>query len=473
MTTPILRACRFYDRSGAATYTESGPRTAGRRRLSLTWPLAVLFVAYPGWWLLGVSSFTWIIAPIPMLGLLIWRRWCRVPVAFILWLMFISWVLLSGIQLESGTRIITFSYRFALYVGAGVLFVYTYNLPRSTTFDFKILRILTTFWMIVVAGGYAGIIVGAHTFVPPFEHLLPHGLRSQPFVQELVQPVFAEVQGFLGFPIPRPAAPFTYSNYWGGNIAVLTPVAIAAAIAAGRGAYRKLIFAVLIASVVPIVFSLNRGMFISLGIGVFYVTLRLAQRGRITALGLLLGIAVLMVLILIATPLGHLIAASFSSTHGNSNSTRLSVSQLAIAGARQSPIFGYGAPQPIGGQSGLPAIGTQGQLWMVLYSNGVPATIFFVGFFGAVLWQTRRARGMPGLWLHAVPLVALPQIVVYGWLPVELQVVMVASALAYRYCRSPVAILGIPGAPAVSRATVGVPPVIGCLAGRALPARRP
>ena len=45
---------------------------------------------------------------------------------------------------------------------------------------------------------------------------------------------------------------------------------------------------------------------------------------------------------------------------------------------------------------------------------------------------------MAGLWLHTVPLVALPQIVVYGWLPVELQVVMVAAALSYRYCWRPV-----------------------------------
>ena len=405
----------------------------------MTWPLVVLFVAFPVWWLLGVSAFTWIILPIPMLASLIWRRRARVPVAFVLWFAFTSWVLLSGLQLESGTKIVTFSYRLALYAAAGVLFVYTYNLPRSTVLDTKILRILTAFWMIVVAGGYAGILVGAHTFTPPIDGLLPGSLRNQEFVQELVRPVFAEVQGFLGYPIPRPAAPFTYSNYWGGNIAVLTPVAIAAAIAAGRGARRKLIIAVLIASVVPMVFSLNRGMFISLSIGVLYVALRLALRGRLAALGSLLGIAVVVVLILVATPLGHLIAASFSSTHGHSNSTRLSVSQQAIAGARQSPVFGYGEPQALPGQSGLPPIGTQGQLWMVLYSNGFPAAVFFVGFFLAVLWQTRRARGMAGLWLHTVPLVALPQITVYGWLPVELQVVMVASALAYRYCWRPAA----------------------------------
>jgi polysaccharide biosynthesis protein PslJ len=438
----------------------------------VTWPLAVLFVAFPVWWVLGVGAFTWIVVPIPMLASLIWGRRGRAPVAFILWFAFTSWVLLSGLQLDSGTRIITFCYRLALYAAAGVLFIYTYNLPRSTALDVKVLRILTAFWMIVVAGGYVGILVGAHTFVPPFDRVLPAGLRHQPFVQELVQPVFAEVQGFLGFPIPRPAAPFTYSNYWGGNMAVLTPVAIAAAVAAGRGARRKFTIAVLVASVVPMVFSLNRGMFLSLSIGILYVSLRLAQRGRLAALASLLGIAAAVILILVATPLGHLIAASFNSTHGHSNSTRLSVSQLAISGARQSPLIGHGAPQPVAGQGGLPAIGTQGQLWMVLYSNGIPATIFFIGFFVAVFWQTRRARGMAGLWLHTVPLVALPQIGVYGWLPVELQVVMVAAALAYRYCWQPAARSG-EGAPAPAAAANGRPSLADDRTGRARLAQPP
>ena len=97
-------------------------------------------------------------------------------VAFIFWLAFTSWVLLSGLQLESGTKIITFTYRLALYAAAGVLFVYTYNLPRSTALDTKILRILTAFWMIVVVGGYLGILVGAHAFTPPFSSYCPLGL---------------------------------------------------------------------------------------------------------------------------------------------------------------------------------------------------------------------------------------------------------------------------------------------------------
>ena len=430
------------DRSQGATPAalfRPDARKAPRQRLPVTWPLVVLFVAFPVSWALGVGAFTWIIVAIPMLASLIWRRWSRVPVAFILWLAFVSWVLLSGMQLTADTKIITFSYRLALYAAAGVLFVYTYNLPRSRSLDTKVLRILTVFWMIVVVGGYLGILVGSHTFTPALDLLLPHGLRSQPFVRELVQPVFVDTGGSIhGLRFPRPAAPFTYSNWWGGNLAVLTPVAIAAAIAAGRGARRKLIVCLLIAQIVPMVFSLNRGMFLSLGFGIFYVAVRLALRGRLASLGSLLGVVALVTAILVMTPLGHLVVASFaSSNHGHSDTTRLSASQQALAGARQSPIFGYGEPAPVTGQGQQPPIGSQGQLWTMLYSNGVPAAIFFIGFFVAVLWQTRRARGMAGLWLHTVPVVALPQIVVYGWLPVELQVVMVAAALAYRYCWRP------------------------------------
>jgi O-antigen/teichoic acid export membrane protein len=414
-------------------------RRTGGRRLPVTWPLVVLFVGFPVWWLAGISAFIWPIVAVPMTMALLWRRWARAPVVIFLWFAFTSWVLLSGLQLTSATKITTFCYRLALYAGAGIIFLYVYNLPRCRGLDNKVLRILTIFWMIVVAGGYAGILLRAHTFTPPIDLLLPHGLRNQPFVQELIQPVFAEIQPFLGHPIPRPAAPFPYTNNWGGTIAVLTPVAIAAAAAAGRGPRRRLIIAVLAASLVPMVFSLNRGMFLSLAVAILYVALRLALRGRLGSLVSVIGLTALLVIVVAMTPLGHLVTGSFSSTHGHSNATRVSLYQQAIAGANASPVFGHGEPQPVTGSvlTGTPAIGTQGQLWMVLYSNGYLAAVFFIAFFVGVLWQTRRARGTVGLWLHTVSLVALVQIPVYGWLPAELQVVMVVAALAYRRCGPP------------------------------------
>ena len=413
-------------------YSGLDPTMMSGPRLPVTWPLVVTFVAFPLWWVLGLSALIWPIVAVPMVVAMVWRQRTRAPVAFFLWFALTAWVLLSGLQLHSGTKIITFSYRLALYASAGVLFLYVYNLPRSGRVDTKVLRILTIFWMIVVAGGYAGILVGAHTFVSPFEHLLPHGLRSQPFVQELVQPVFAQVQGFLGYPIPRPAAPFAYTNNWGGAIAVLTPVAFAAISTAKRKRRRRFLIVVLIASLVPMVVSLNRGMFLSLGLGIFYVTIRLAMRGRVGTLASFLGLSALVITVVILTPLGNLVAVNISSTHGHSNTARVSVSQMAIEGANESPVFGHGEPQSVVGPDATPVIGTQGQLWMLLYSNGYPGAFFFIAFYLAVLWQTRRPRGTSGLWLHAIPMIALAQIVVYGWLPIELQIVMAAGALAYR-----------------------------------------
>src|ERR1700683_2599626 len=143
MSSVLAPRSRAGERRVPGPLARPGMSTAARPRVPITWPLAVLFAAFPIWWALGVSAFTWVIVAIPVLVSLIWRRWTRVPVAFILWLAFISWVLLSGLQLHGDTKIATFSYRLALYIAAGLLFVYTYNLPRSTSLDTKILRIMT------------------------------------------------------------------------------------------------------------------------------------------------------------------------------------------------------------------------------------------------------------------------------------------------------------------------------------------
>jgi hypothetical protein len=404
-------------------------------RLPATWPFAALFILFPLWWVLGVSAFILPLIAGPMLLALFWRRRTRAPLAFILWLAFVSWVFLSGLQIPPGTRTLTFAYRLSLYAGSAILFWYVYNMPRSRRLDSKVVRALTIFWMVVVAGGYAGIVLKSATFVPPVEHLIPHALRAKEFTQELISPSFSEVQNFLGYPDPRPTAPFAYTNQWGGNIAVLTPVVFACISGSRPGLWRKLVICVLVLSLVPMVISLNRGMFLSLALGIVYVTVRLAMRGRIGAFGSVVTLTALLVTIIVVTPLGHLVVASFSSTHGDSNNTRVSLYQQASAGANSSPLFGYGSPRPAPGQpQGTPAIGTQGQLWMVLYSNGYPAVVFLIGFILAVTWQTWRVPRTSDLWLHVVPLVALAQTPFYGWLPFELPVVMVVAALAYRRC---------------------------------------
>lgn len=448
-----------------------------RRLLGETWPISVCFAGYMLWWALGVSAFVWSIILVPVVISILSRGRIRIPRAMLLWFLFLGCVALSGVELTSGTRILTFIWRWSLYASAGALFVFVYNLPGSPGLDRRVLHGLTGLWMGLVLGGYLGIVLHGHTFTTPIEHLLPSHLRNNSFVQELVQPVFAQTQSFLGFPVPRPAAPFAYTNLWGGTIAVLMPIVFAEVSLARRGStWRTLLIGLLAASVIPMVVSLDRGMFISLVIAVVYVSIRLAARGQRRSLTTLFGLALVGVVIVVATPLGHLVTSSFSSSHGNSNTTRLSVSRQAIDGANESPWLGWGSPQqatPGPGAGSGPAstssstagstpIGTQGQLWTVLYTNGYPATVFFLGFFLWALWQTRRARDTAGVWLHAVPLIALAQIFVYGWLPTEIQVVLVACALAYRRSAVPKVQATRPGlAAAVSLPSLTVVPVWG------------
>jgi hypothetical protein len=106
--------------------TDPGAIRRGRRSrpsLTDTWPLATLFVAFPLWWVLGLSSFVWSVMTAPLLVALIWRQRTKAPAPIVLYFAFVSWVLMSGLQLESGTKIMTFTYRLSLYVCGALLFL--------------------------------------------------------------------------------------------------------------------------------------------------------------------------------------------------------------------------------------------------------------------------------------------------------------------------------------------------------------
>jgi O-antigen ligase len=129
--------------------------------------------------------------------------------------------------------------------------------------------------------------------------------------------------------------------------------------------------------------------------------------------------------------------------HPHSNQGRSILYNQSISLAVQKPIFGYGGPQ----QSNItdsksttykhPAVGTQGQFWTILVSNGMPATFFFFGYFFFAMWQTRRSRSPVALWCHIVVLVALFQSPFYGLLASQIHLVFIAIALAYREACDP------------------------------------
>jgi hypothetical protein len=394
------------------------------------WPLSVLFLAFPLWWALGLGAFIWCVVAIPVAAGLFMRRSIRVPPGFGLWLVFLVWMLASATQLDEPQRWIVFAYRAAIYLSATALFLYVYNASQRELPSRRVVWTITWFWAIVVVAGLVALAAPEAEFTSVMEAVLPGSLAGNQFVSELIHPRLAQVQDFLGYAVARPAAPFAYTNEWGANVAILTPF-VFAAWSTVRGAVRRGVLVVLlVAAVIPIVVSLNRGLWLGLSIGVLYGVGRLALRGRVAALRAIVAFAAVSALLMVISPLGGLVLDRIATPH--SNEGRATLYTEAAEGALESPLLGYGSPRASEQDPNLPRVGTHGQLWLVLYSHGIPAVLFFGGWLLSAFWRTRRGKTSLDLWMHVVLFVALVQMAYYGMIPVPIHIAMVAAALAFR-----------------------------------------
>lgn len=407
------------------------PSDAPTRRLMRPgWPLDLVFLGYPVWWALGLAGFVWPMVAFPMLLSLLRRSRVTAPRGFALWLGFIVWMMATATQLDSVGRAIGFGYRASLYLSATVLFLYLFNASSNVLEDRKVIRTLAVFWMYVVVGGFLGVLFPDFSFRSPAELLLPGFLISNDFVRDMVHPAFAQIQEILGYPTPRPSAPFVYTNDWGGNFALLAPFVILAWGSATSPRLKKLLGVFAVASVFPVAMSLNRGLWLSLSVGLLYAAFRLALRGKGKAfIGFVTAVVVVGGLIFL-TPLRSLIADRLETPH--SNNRRVSLYDEAIRGAVESPLFGFGAPRPSKWNPNAPSVGTQGQIWLVLFSHGFLGTFFFAGWFLYVFWRLRRATDPIGFWCHVDILIVLVQFPVYGMLPMQLHILMILIAVAMR-----------------------------------------
>ena len=393
------------------------------------WPLYVLFVGFPAWWVAGLGSFAVALSAVPMLALLIQRGRVHLPPAFGLWLAFLVWSAACVVEIDDVSRLIGFVFRVANYVGSGVVFLYVFN-ARNKLGTRQVTGAMVFFFGFVVIGGYLGVVLpngGFHTLT---EAVLPSRLRANAYVQSLVQPSFAEVQHPYGSArtFSRPSAPFPYTNSWGCNIALLLPFVIAAASSAQRRTTRLLLFFLLAAALVPAFATLNRGMFLAVGMMLAYGALRLALRGRLVPL----------VSILTFTALGLVVAVQSGVTtslaerlrYSQTNTSRSTIYRQAFDGALDSPLFGNGAPRP----SNLltVSIGTQGQVWNVMFSYGFVGLALFLGWFGLAAISSRHAGDAYTLWTHTAVVVACATFFFYGYDGPQLAVLMVACAVALR-----------------------------------------
>jgi polysaccharide biosynthesis protein PslJ len=398
--------------------------------VSVGWPLLIVFGAFPVWWALGLGSFIWVIVAVPMVAWLASRPRLLVPRGFGVWIAFLGWMLISSTQLDQGSRLIPFAYRAAIYLSCTVFFVYVYNLPREDVPARRVVLVMAAFWVVVVAGGFLGLLFPKGSFSTPLEWFMPSSLVGNAFIRDLVHPRFAQLQNFVGYDVPRPAAPFTYTNAWAGNLALLTPFAIASLGVIRSYLVRNLVRLLLVGALLPIIISMNRGLWVSLGAGLAYAAIRVALRGNVRALAAIVVFLAIVAALVAYTPLGGVVQDRLA--HPHSNESREELADQAIDAWVESPLLGYGGPRPSQINPNQPPIGTHGALQLVLFSHGLPGLLFFLAWFLWVFWRTRRAPSGPAFWASVVVVIGLVQSPYYNFLPSQIHIIMVAAALAWR-----------------------------------------
>jgi hypothetical protein len=410
----------------------TGAPAPARRRTVLPegWPVLALFGGFPIWWALGLSAVICIVFAVPMLVWLLARGRVRVPKGFGLWLAFLFWMLLSATQLDEARRWYAFSYRGVLYLSMTVMFVYVYNLPRSAVPTRRIVLALAVFWAAVICLGFAALAWPHLQLTTPTYLLLPEQLASSPYAQDLFNPKLAQVQTFIGYALTRPAAPFTYTNEWGGAVGLLTPMALAAIGLVRSYLVRNAVRLLLVASLVPIVISANRGLWVGLAAGLVYAAVRVALRGNARALVAIVGFLGLVAALVLLTPLDRYFGDRLA--HQHSNERRETLADQAVAGALERPLLGYGGPRESSETPNAPDIGTHGQVYLVIYSHGIPGLAFFLGWWLWALWSSRKAATGPPLWCHVALAIGVLEFAYYDMMPTQLHLMMVVAAVAWR-----------------------------------------
>jgi O-antigen ligase len=372
----------------------------------------------------------------------------RIPPRFGLWLLFLAWMLIASLQADGGSSIAVVLYRVSLYVSATLLFLYVFNASRKGLPDGTIVKLMAIFWAEVIVGGFVGVLSPNLSFSTPMEALAPAAILQDETAYNFVHPGVADVMTFLGYPVGRPKTLFAYTNQWGACAAVLTPFAFAALSQLRPGGWRRALGLLLVLSIVPIVVSLNRGLWLSLGVGLVYVAVCLAARGNFRALaGGAVAVAIAASLVLMS-PLGGLIEDRFTGDQ-TTTETRMTIYQATIDQIDESPFFGFGSPGRAGADADLPPLGSHGQLFTLAYSFGIPALLLFGGWF---LYGFLKSvpRGAPSrLWANATILVLLVEMPYYNYMPATIHVAMVAAALVWRDVCAPL--------PAARRRTTVLP----------------
>src|SRR6185437_6915658 len=138
-------------------------------------------------------------------------------------------------------------------------------------------------------------------------------------------------------------------------------------------------------------------------------------------------------LLVAVTPLGGLVSGRFQ--HKTGDTSRLARDQVAQSQIASSPMLGYGAPQQaVGVTHTQKSVGTESEIFLLLYSHGVPALFMFSGFMAYTVVRTAKQRSRsspPMFWVHVALVVACLQAPYYE-LTERVPIFLTFAALLYR-----------------------------------------
>ena len=403
-------------------------------RLPAGWQLYVLIGLYPVLWGLGLAYFVWPVAAGVFFLSLCVRGSVKVPPGFGIWALFLIWMIFSVIQIDTGQQLGLFAWRAVIYLTATAVFLWVYNASAEALPSDAVAGAMTLLWALAILGGLLGVIDPTFSFSTIAEHFVPKSILNNPTAYAYVHPAVAQIQfKALGHPIGRPITLFAYTNQWAATVGMLTPFAIITAIHARSSVVKNLVIALIVIAAIPIVVSINRGLWIALIVAGIYIGVRLALSGHAK---LLMGSAAVIVIlagVIALSPLGSLVQARLNSEH-NSNGTRSTLYSDTFTGAGKSPLFGFGTPRASENlaQDANVRVGTQGQFFLVLFSHGYPGLVFYLGWFAFTLLLSLRRRSLTEILWSSVILISFVEMFVYDFLPVAIYVVMIACALLWR-----------------------------------------
>lgn len=432
--------------------------SAADRKPNPAWPLTVPLIGLPIWWVLGVWQFMVLAMAIPMGIYLIRQRSIAVPRGFGLWLLWMVWLITGVLVLQvdapsavpgfNPNRYVSFLFRYAWYAAATITSLYVVNTRRVLSSQ-TIIRAVAWLFVWFTAGGMLGLFAPGIDSPSVLQSFLPDAVASNPFVNSLMRIRAAQVQDFLGPPIPRPSAPFFYTNQWGFATAISLPFFVAAWWNRGWR-WRLAAVVVLAAGLFAVVSSLNRGVWVAVIAAVGLAIVQTVLQGRFKAIAVSIVVILATVVAVLFSPLGEVVAARLDN--GDSDEVRGNLAITAVESAASgSPVVGFGSTRDVegtfssiaGGATDLcprceaPPLGSHGQLWLVTFSAGFVGVLLYVGFIVSQFVRTVRVRSSSAMAASASLLLLVVTLPFYDSIGIPILLGLLGVGLLARESRLP------------------------------------